>query len=460
MSEETKGFAYFKEVAIGAGVGVAVLALIIGGFSISGGGLPTSTGANNTAQPSNSASASPSPSSSSTRTCSVAELAADPRLANLSAAVLNPATDEILFDRNAGTPAATASVLKTLTAAAALATLGPNYRVDTRVYSDPSAPGTVYLVGGGDVTLSRTAPGTQSVYKDAPKLSTLAVDVNKKMAGIPITRIILDSTLFTGPSWESSWERSEQTEGYMSEVTALQVDGDRKTPGNETSTRSTKPVMNAGTYFKKALGASASAAVVSEGKLPTSATEIAKVSSQPISKWITHMLQVSDNTQAEALARLVSLDQGFDGSFASLNVAIKQALTATGLDASGIVIRDGSGLSNFNAVSPTYMAKFMKLVLNGVGDFKVIKDGLPVAAESGSLASRFKGDNLDAAGKILAKTGWIKKGYTLAGIINAKDGTALTFAIYALGDVKTEAKDAIDNLATGFYRCGNQLSNE
>ncbi|WP_375151226.1 D-alanyl-D-alanine carboxypeptidase, partial [Pantoea sp. ANP04] len=55
-----------------------------------------------------------------------------------------------------------------MTAAAALTTLGPNYRVDTRVFSDPANPGVVYLLGGGDPTLSRTAPGTQSVYKDAP----------------------------------------------------------------------------------------------------------------------------------------------------------------------------------------------------------------------------------------------------------------------------------------------------
>ena len=84
---------------------------------------------------------------------------------------------------------------------------------------------------------------------------------------------------------------------------------------------------------------------------------------------------------------------------------------------------------------------------------------MPIAHESGSLATRFGGDNLDAAGHIIAKTGWIKRGYTLAGIINAKDSTQLTFAIYALGNVKDDAKDAIDNLATAIYRCGNQLSN-
>jgi D-alanyl-D-alanine carboxypeptidase/D-alanyl-D-alanine-endopeptidase (penicillin-binding protein 4) len=245
----------------------------------------------------------------------------------------------------------------------------------------------------------------------------------------------------------------------MSEVTALQVDGDRQAPGSETSPRTTTPVANAGRWFKSALGAGASAASVSEGKLPAGATPIASVYSQPIAQWVKHMLLVSDNTQAEFLARLVSLKEGFDGSFTSLNAAIKMALNFTMISSANVTIKDGSGLSDFNSVAPSYLAKLSKLILGAQGNWSVIYQGLPISHESGSLASRFGGDNLDAAGHVIAKTGWIKRGYTLAGIINAKDNTHLVFAVYALGNVKDEAKDAIDNLVTGFYRCGNTLSN-
>ena len=459
MSPVNQGFRYFKEVGKGALIGLAVLALIIGGFSIGGFGSTQNPG-DPQATASASSSASPSPSSTSTRTCSVAELAVDPRLANFSGVVINAETDEVLFDRNANTAASPASVMKTLTAAAAILTLGPNYRVETRVYQDATDPGTIILVGGGDPTLSRTPAGKQSVYADAPKLSTLALNVNKKLAATPITKIIVDATLFTGPTWEPSWEKSEMTEGYMSEVTALQVDGDRTNPAAETSRRTSSSVLNAGNYFKKALGANASGATVVAAAMPTDATQIASVSSQPISKWINHMLQVSDNTQAEALARLVALDQGLGGSFSSIDSAIKRAIAPLGLNLSGMTIRDGSGLSDYNAVSPTVFAKLMQLVNKPGSGIETIRQGLPVAAESGSLSDRFKGDNIDAAGHIFAKTGWIKKGYTLAGIINAKDSSTLVFAVYALGNVKADAKAAIDNLVTGFYRCGDQLSNQ
>lgn len=457
MTEEKTGFAHLKQVAIGAAAGVVVLGLIIGGYGLSG-GQPVAT-----STPTATATQSQTPSASTStaaRQCSVADQVAAFNPERLQAMVINAKTDEVLFDRSADIPASTASTMKLLTAAAALNTLGPNYRAETRVYQDAADPSTVILVGGGDPTLSRTAAGKQSVYRDAPKLATLALLVNQKMAGTPITKIVVDSTMFTGPSWDSSWERSEQTQGYMSEVTALQVDGDRSNPSSETSPRSTSPVLNAGKYFRTALGAAAKGATVSVGSTPADATEIAKVASQPISKWIQHMLQVSDNTQAEALARLVSIDQGFDGSFSSLNAAYKKALASTQLDFTSVVIKDGSGLSDFNAVSPTTMAKFMKVVYGAAGNYALIKQALPVSAESGSLASRFKGENLDAAGKVHAKTGWIKKGYTLVGYLDSKDTTPLLFAVYALGTVTDGTKQKIDDLVTAFYRCGDQLSNE
>lgn len=459
MTDQKTGFAYFKQVGIGAIAGVVVLGLIVAGYSLSGGAKPVVT-ASQTPTTSSTPLVTPSAGSTDLHTCSVYDQVAAFKPETLQAAVINPATDELLFDRSSSIPGATASTMKLLTATVALQSLGANYRVDTRVYQDPADPGTLILVGGGDPTLSRTAAGKQSVYRDAPKLSTLAIAVNQKIGATPITKIVVDGSLFKGPSWEPSWERSEQTQGYMSEVTALQVDGDRSNPAAETSPRSTTPVLNAGKYFKTALGASAKGATIVEGVAPGAAVQIAKVTSQPISRWITHMLQVSDNTEAEALARLVSLDQGLDGSFASISAAYKKVLSTSSLDLSGVTIKDGSGLSDFNLVAPIFMAKFMKLILGAsTGDYAAVKQALPVSAESGSLASRFKGANLDAAGKIHAKTGWIKKAYTLVGYIDSKDGTQLVFAVYASGQVTDGTKQKIDDLVTGFYRCGNLLSN-
>jgi D-alanyl-D-alanine carboxypeptidase/D-alanyl-D-alanine-endopeptidase (penicillin-binding protein 4) len=448
---------YLRQIAIGSATGLILLALIIGGFTLAA---PKSSSPTNT--PTNSPTDTPTVTPTKDgRECSIAELALDDRLVGLHAQVLNPASNEVLFDIQGDVPAQTASVMKLLTATAALQVLGPNYRVKTEVFADLDKPGHIVIVGAGDPTLSRVRAGVQSVYKDAPKLADLAVQINDWARSTPITNITLDSTYFAPEGWDPGNPESERTIGYQSLVSALQVDGDRANPTALTSPRSLDPVNTVGVALKKAIGPLASSATITQEKAGENLSRaIASVRSQPISKWIEHMLKVSDNTESEFLARLVSKQLGYDGSRDSLDVALKAALTRAGLSTLDLVLLDGSGSNEGNRVPATFINALLKKVLNEDGDLGVIKRALPIAAETGSLANRFKGENIDAAGKIFAKTGWTKNEYSLAGIIKAKDGTDLVFSIAAIGKVNATAKDAIDNLATGIYRCGNKLSAE
>ena len=447
---------YLRQIAIGSATGLILLALIIGGFTLAA---PKSATPTNT--PTNTPTDTPTVTPTTDgRDCSIAELALDDRLVGLHAQVMNPATNEVLFDVQGDVPAQTASVMKLLTATAALQVLGPNYRVQTKVYADLDYPGHIVIVGAGDPTLSRVRAGVQSVYKDAPKLADLAVQINDWARSTPITNITLDSTYFEAEYWDTDNPDSERTIGYQSIVTALQVDGDRANPTAQTSPRSLDPVNAAGVALKKAIGPLAASATLTQGQAGENLLEIASVRSQPISKWIEHMLRVSDNTEAEFLARLVTKQLGYDGSRDWVEDSLKEALTRAGLDTQDLQLRDGSGSNEWNRVPATFINALLKKVLNEDGDLGIIKRALPIAAETGSLANRFKGDNIDAAGKIFAKTGWTKSEYSLAGIIKAKDGTDLVFSIAAIGNVNATAKDAIDNLATGIYRCGNKLSAE
>ncbi len=124
-----------------------------------------------------------------------------------------------------------------------------------------------------------------------------------------------------------------------------------------------------------------------------------------------------------------------------------------------MLIVDGQGLSPDNRVPPAFLAGLMVKVNAREGALGAIYDGLPVAGRTGTLTSRFTGDNAVARGNVVAKTGWIDTGYTLSGIITAADGTPLTFAFYAIGNVRDNAKVALDTITTGAYRCGNNLSN-
>jgi serine-type D-Ala-D-Ala carboxypeptidase/endopeptidase (penicillin-binding protein 4) len=411
------------------------------------------------------ASGTPTPTASTVaRTCSVAEAAKDPRLHSFQGRVINARTGEVLFDRGGTTPSRAASVMKVLTSAAALQVLGPDYRLTTKVV-DGGKPGEIVLVGGGDVTLSRTPAGTTTAYAGAPHLSTLARQVKTAWkAAHPdqrITRIVLDASYFGGPTWQPSWNTKERRLGSTPDITALMVDGDRATPSANASPRGTDPIGRAGAAFAGYFGGGVT---VSRGTAPSGAKELGSVQSQPVSTLIQQELIVSDNTIAEALARVTAIKAGTGNTFAAIDAAVVPALKTYGIDTSGIRVVDGSGLSDDNRIPPAYLTKLFVKVLHKADGLGPIYAGLPIAGRTGSLAysDRFSGAASRADGRVWAKTGWIDSGYTLAGIIRAKDGTPLTFAFYALGPaiVSPSAKTALDALTADVWSCGNRLSDE
>ena len=460
-------FREHRRAWIVAGV-AAVFALLAGGAVAAGaatvpppGGAVAAPAA--TGPPAPTATARPvaaNPTVSRLRTCSVSARSADGRLAQMQAQVRNATTGEVLFDRGGSTPSRAASVMKALTSAAALDVLGPDYRATTTVVRGPT-PGSVVLVGGGDLTLSRLPSGQDSTYDGVAHLDDLARQVKAAWGADPsdppLTTLVLDSSFFGGPEWQPSWNTKEQRDGYMPHIAALEVDGDRDNPARATSPRSDDPVGRAGQAFADELGVSD----VQRGPAPAGAAQLGSVQSPTVASLVQQALIVSDNTIAEMLGRLTAIKAGTGSDFGSINAAVVAALGSYGIDTTGIHVADGSGLSDDNAIPPSYLTQLFVKINARTGNLGVIFDGLPIAGETGSLSynDRFTGDAAVADGSVFAKTGWIDTGYTLSGIIHASDGTPLTFAVYALGDVGDDAKTAIDLLTAAFYRCGDDLSN-
>jgi D-alanyl-D-alanine carboxypeptidase/D-alanyl-D-alanine-endopeptidase (penicillin-binding protein 4) len=390
------------------------------------------------------------------RTCSIAGPAADGRLGAFEGSIINAKTGEVLFDRKAGTPAATASVMKTVIAASALATIGPDYQMSTKVVAGAD-PATIVLVGGGDPTLS-ALPAGASVYRGAPTLADLAAQVKTKLAGTEVTHIVLDASMWNvADAWDPSWPANERTLGFQPLIVPLMVDGDRANGRVQTSPRGTDPVGHAGQAFRAAMGLPDSVELT-VGTAPAGGAVLAEVKSQPIRTLIGQMLPNSDNTLAEMMARVTSKAVGRDGSAASLTSVVAGALAKYSITAPGLVIKDGSGESKNDAVAPQTIAQLMVQVLTGAKGLDAIYTALPVSGKTGTLASRFTGANAIARGAVNAKTGSIANVYTLGGIIHAKDGTPLAFAFFALNSRST-AMAAIDTVATAAFGCGDNLSN-
>jgi D-alanyl-D-alanine carboxypeptidase/D-alanyl-D-alanine-endopeptidase (penicillin-binding protein 4) len=190
----------------------------------------------------------------------------------VSAEVVDVATGDVLLDLDAADPATPASTAKLLTAAAALTTLDPSERFETTVVAG-STPGEVVLVGGGDLTLSRTEPS--QTYPGAPTVADLAAQVVAAMpAGTPVSRVVVDSSLFEGPLTASGWGPADAPSSYAAPVTATAVDGARVSPGS--TARSGQPGLDAGAALADALGAPGATVVL--GEAPADAEVLGSVS--------------------------------------------------------------------------------------------------------------------------------------------------------------------------------------
>jgi serine-type D-Ala-D-Ala carboxypeptidase/endopeptidase (penicillin-binding protein 4) len=397
------------------------------------------------------------------RTCSIGTLAQNAALGTLSAMVTNPATSETLLSIDGDEPVLTASTMKLATAAVAMNILGSGYRFTTTVV-DGSADGSVVLVGGGDPTLS---VGGNSVYPGAPSIRELArqtvIHYAEENPDAPeITNVIVDVSMFpTSDAWHSSWPESERTNGYHALVVPLMVDGDRANPAQATSTRSTDPVGKAVAAFLSGLesaGNTAESVSITYGSAPSGAAVLGEVKSKTVGTLIGQMLPYSDNTLAEQLIRVASVELGLGGTASSIQQTMVGGLGNIGVDASGSTFIDGSGLSEDNAVAPSVMTNLVTAIIDPAHKLDAIFAALPISGKTGTLSSRFQGDSAAAAGAVHAKTGWIIGGYTLAGTVDAADGTQLVFSIVTRGEVDDSAKAAIDLLVTGIYNCGNNLA--
>jgi D-alanyl-D-alanine carboxypeptidase/D-alanyl-D-alanine-endopeptidase (penicillin-binding protein 4) len=398
-------------------------------------------------------------------TCSLDSLASDASLMKFSGSVVDTASGQSVYSQAGTTGASPAAALKVLTAAAAISALGPTFQITTSVDTVASSPGTIVLIGQGDATLSRVAAG-QSVYAGAPTLATLAsrtltaynnIPTN---VGVPITNIILDSTYWNpSDNWDSSVSTSLRSGGYLSESTALQVDGDRSNPRLQISPRSNDPVTAAGNAFIQALGLSPSSVTLTKAATPSGANPLASVQSQPVSVLVKQMLRQNDDTLAEMLARIISVHENLGGGSGSIQSAITTALAKYSVDTSAVTIEDGSGESDESQVPPQFMSTFMSLVAQQDNGLQYVAAGLPVSGKSGNLAARFKGSNAVAAGKITGFAGVQSSAYTITGYLTAADGTGESFTFYAEGaGITSKASTALDSLATAVYSCGKNIT--
>jgi D-alanyl-D-alanine carboxypeptidase/D-alanyl-D-alanine-endopeptidase (penicillin-binding protein 4) len=358
-----------------------------------------------------------------------------------------------------------ASTTKVLTAAAVLEALGPDHRFTTSVVRG-AGPRDVVLVGGGDPYLaSKPATGSEAatLYPQRADLVTLAVrtaqavrNAASEVGQSPRVRVRFDDSLFAGPTASPGWREDYVPDDIVSPITALMADGGREEDGFR---RYDDPSLGTAQVFAAALQEAGLRVVGRPQRVQADpgAAVLASAESAPLSDVVERVLDVSDNEGAEVLAHHAGLAIVGEGSFDAGARATIDVLDSWGVDTSGVVLHDGSGLSRRNLVTATAMLGTLRRAASDEGEqVRAVITGLPVAGFTGSLAYRFDDAAAVALGVTRAKTGTLTGVHSLAGLTTGRDGTPMVFVVAADRVGATDGLDAqaaLDRVAAALARC-------
>ncbi|WP_028648699.1 D-alanyl-D-alanine carboxypeptidase/D-alanyl-D-alanine-endopeptidase [Nocardiopsis sp. CNT312] len=426
--------------------------------------------------------------------------------------VADPETGERLYERDGGEPLVPASAMKLFTTAAALELLGTDHTFTTEAVADrrgrSRSVGDVYLVGGGDPALTVddldamaaevAASGVRGVRGDVVADDTWFDDERlvddwwpsdepyAYSAQISALTVAHGERLDTGvtevvvtPAAEGEPVRVDlgAAEGYMeldnSAVTVAaggsgSVVVDRPTGTNTITVTGTlpegaapvvrlrtvdEPAVFTAHLFRRALerhGVTVRGDV-SPGRAPERHRRIdvlADHESEELGELLPALLKFSNNGHAEMLVKTLGRETSGEGSWSSGGAAVERAVSGLGVDTSGLVFHDGSGLSRTDRITAVSLTELLDHSREASW-YGTWSEALPLAGDpdpwvGGTLAGRMGGTAAD--GVVRAKTGTMTGVSVLSGYVTGPDGDQRVFAIVNnghTGRVPWPVQDAI-----------------
>ena len=190
--------------------------------------------------------------------------------------------------------------------------------------------------------------------------------------------------------------------------------------------------------------------VIQSGAAPTG-SPIFEYASPPLPRIVGPILQTSQNWFAEMLLKTVAAQVSNEGSWtAGLELERRFLIDVAKLDSTEFRLRDASGLSTGNLITPHALAQLTRFIANEPR-LKPALDALPSSgAETGSLRTRLT----DLKGRVRAKTGSVSNVDALTGIVETATGRRLAVSIIAnnTGQASTRVRAAIDEIVRQLAR--------
>ncbi len=376
--------------------------------------------------------------------------------------VADPLTGDVLLDASSSTVHTPASTTKILTAVSALSHLDQTSTLATGT----SVAGTdLYLWGQGDLMLAR-GQGDPEAVDGRAGIADLAASTVAGLEDRGITQVTLkwNQAIFSGDSHLSAWD-TQDVATYEGRVGAFAIEGGRTDPGVDQGFLDDPGRDVAQELAADLRNAGLDVVIAGESSVPEGAEELARVESATIGQQVRWMLHHSDNTLADQYCRLASAARGADGaqdrgdigdatvdtSYAAATSTVASTLDSLGVDTTGLVMEDCSGLSTDDRLSARTLVEALTASMKA--DSPQLRDlvrSLPWGGLDGTLDSRF--DTGAAAANVQAKTGSLPTVSSLAGIVTTTGGRTLVFAVgndQVPGDAAYWTRGTIDDFVEG-----------
>ncbi|MFI5231874.1 MAG: D-alanyl-D-alanine carboxypeptidase/D-alanyl-D-alanine-endopeptidase [Gemmatimonadales bacterium] len=368
-------------------------------------------------------------------------LIADPmfRSANWGVLIVDPQTGDTLYSRNAGKLFMPASNEKLLTGATALTQLGPDFRFVTRFATnaaehDSTLDGDLIVIGRGDPTFSDSmrAGDYRNAFRDMA--DSLAARGIRRIRG----SLRRGGDAFPDSTYGFGWQVDDLRTPSGAVIDELFVNegllpgGTRVRANGDTVSRPIVVRDPAAAFLDALAAALAERHITLEGTadaaiaLPDSGLQpLFQLRSAPLSAILARMAKPSQNQIAEILYKTLALEKTGVGTADSARRVVERQLLAWGAQPDGFAVRDGSGLSRHDYVTPETIVRVLDVMRRGPY-FPVWYEALPIAGVDGTISDRMKGT--PAANNVHAKTGTVDKARSLSGYVTTAAGRMLIFS--------------------------------
>ncbi|HZI12798.1 MAG TPA: D-alanyl-D-alanine carboxypeptidase/D-alanyl-D-alanine-endopeptidase [Myxococcus sp.] len=395
----------------------------------------------------------------------------------------------VVFSHNADELLNPASNVKLVTSAAALATLGPEFRYDTEFLVEPELPAdgkvkTLYVRGKGDPSITterlwgmvselwhagvhevgdivvddswfdaeRTPPGYDQEDSDRAYMApTGALSLNWNAVAIylrpgsaagakgsvemepPSDYFVVENQLTTGSRRARRVSVTSDPAGAQQKIVVRGQLPDERSGAVSVWKKIDNPPMYFGQTLKQMLATRGMKVKgkVKPGLTPSKAKVLYVSQSETFDVVLKRLNKLSSNFVAEQLLKTMGAEaRGAPGSFTKGVEVVEQFLEReVGIPRGTYVMKNGSGLNDANRFSAAQVNRLLRHMYERFPFAPEYLSSVPIAGKDGTLKYRFEGS--EAVGRLRAKTGTLESVSALSGYVTSAGGERFSFSMMA-----------------------------